>query len=283
MKHSFGSHTFDPSFRIVCGIRGCQHTFLSGSSFYSFKTHANRKHRDWKDVVNDPASVGVTMPLLSLSHACTEDEQQPMEDEQLEVDLETPGTDSQLVTVRDQIIESQSVVPVCPVSLHGQCHDAQQAAALFLLTFQEKYELSQKAIDFAVGSIHTILDSVRESAALSIQDLTETLSTPPAFDEIIACIEDHEHVFGQLQTKHSQNKFYIDKFGLVVNKTFFILSPDTLIIQEPVTIELGTTYEYRRSRGKRRLFEVSETFQYVPLIENLQWLLQNKDIYNEVK
>lgn len=34
--------------------------------------------------------------------------------------------------------------------------------------------------------------------------------------------------------------------------------------------------------AKRRLLEKADTFQYVPLIENLQWLLQNRDIYNEV-
>ena len=28
--------------------------------------------------------------------------------------------------------------------------------------------------------------------------------------------------------------------------------------------------------------EKSETFQYVPLIENIQWLLQNRDVYEEV-
>ena len=45
---------------------------------------------------------------------------------------------------------------------------------------------------------------------------------------------------------------------------------------------LGTTYQYQKSGAKRRLVEKEETFQYVPLIDNLKWLLQNKDIYNEV-
>ena len=47
-------------------------------------------------------------------------------------------------------------------------------------------------------------------------------------------------------------------------------------------MELGTTYCYRRSGPKRLLMEKSETFQYIPLIENLQWLLQNSDVYDEV-
>lgn len=47
-------------------------------------------------------------------------------------------------------------------------------------------------------------------------------------------------------------------------------------------MELGTSYHYKRSGAKRSLVEKSETFQYVPLLENLQWLLQNTDVYQEV-
>lgn len=53
-------------------------------------------------------------------------------------------------------------------------------------------------------------------------------------------------------------------------------------MQEPVTVELGSTYHYKRSGAKRSLLEKSESFQYVPLIENLEWLLQNTDVYQEV-
>ena len=47
-------------------------------------------------------------------------------------------------------------------------------------------------------------------------------------------------------------------------------------------MELGTSYRYQRSGVNRPLLEIKGTFQYVPLIQNLQWLLQNKDIYSEV-
>ena len=53
-------------------------------------------------------------------------------------------------------------------------------------------------------------------------------------------------------------------------------------MQEPITIELGTTYQYKRSGAKRSLVEKSESFQYVPLIDNLEWLLQNKEVFHEV-
>ena len=53
-------------------------------------------------------------------------------------------------------------------------------------------------------------------------------------------------------------------------------------LQEPITVELGSTYCYKRSGAKRSLVEKSESFQYIPLIENLQWVLQNKEVYQEV-
>lgn len=49
-----------------------------------------------------------------------------------------------------------------------------------------------------------------------------------------------------------------------------------------MTVELGSVYCYQRSGTKSRLIEKKETFQYIPLIENLQSVLQNKDIYSEV-
>lgn len=30
------------------------------------------------------------------------------------------------------------------------------------------------------------------------------------------------------------------------------------------------------------LVEKSDTFQYIPIIKNLEWILQNKDVYDEV-
>lgn len=53
-------------------------------------------------------------------------------------------------------------------------------------------------------------------------------------------------------------------------------------MQEPVTVTLGTEYHYRSSGTKRRLIEKPETFQYVPLIKNLEWVLQNVDVCREV-
>jgi len=55
-----------------------------------------------------------------------------------------------------------------------------------------------------------------------------------------------------------------------------------MILQESVTCELGSVYKYRKCGSKRQLTEVKDTFQYVPLIDNLQHLLENKDVFDEV-
>lgn len=77
---------------------------------------------------------------------------------------------------------------------------ANHSAALFLLTLQEKYRLSQKAIDFAIGSVGTIIDNVFNSIKLST---TETFEDP----------------FSSLKTGYQQTKFYCEEFGLVVSFT----------------------------------------------------------------
>ena len=85
---------------------------------------------------------------------------------------------------------------------------ANHTAALFLLTLQEKYRLSQKAINFAVGSISTIVDSVCGSIKESVQKSFDVM-------DIYSCF-DWEDPFSSLQTEYQQFKFYREEFGLVV-------------------------------------------------------------------
>ena len=88
------------------------------------------------------------------------------------------------------------------------CSEAQKRAALFLLTFKEKYRLSQAAIDFAVGSIQSIVDSVCTSAVAVVEtDLSSAT----------AIAANKEDPFVSLRTNHQQSKFYREMFGLVVS------------------------------------------------------------------
>ena len=49
-----------------------------------------------------------------------------------------------------------------------------------------------------------------------------------------------------------------------------------------MSYELGTSFRYKQTGAKRRLVEIQETCQYVPLLPNLEKLLNNQDIYQEV-
>ena len=53
-------------------------------------------------------------------------------------------------------------------------------------------------------------------------------------------------------------------------------------MQEPLACELGTSFRYQQTGVKRRLVEVTETAQYIPLLSNLERLLNNQSIFQEV-
>lgn len=50
-------------------------------------------------------------------------------------------------------------------------------------------------------------------------------------------------------------------------------------LQEPTTVSLGTRLSYS---NKQRLVEKQDSFQYIPLIQNLTSFLQNSEVYAEV-
>ena len=65
IKHLFISHSVEATFHFVCCIKGCLHSFKFGSTYSSFKTHANRKHPNWQDYVNKPDAAPLLLPTLS--------------------------------------------------------------------------------------------------------------------------------------------------------------------------------------------------------------------------
>lgn len=184
----------EPMFNFVCGIKGCLHYFKFGSTFSSFKTHANRKHPNWQECINTTtvaAVPSVVTPRLLSPADEFDDSEVPMESTSEHI----PSPD--ITEVREpETSSSQS------------CSQAQKSAALFLLTFKEKYRLSQAAIDFAVGSVQQIVDSVCASAMAAVE------MDPSSVAGIAANLEDP---FASLQTNYQQNKFYREEFGLVVS------------------------------------------------------------------
>ena len=88
----------------------------------------------------------------------------------------------------------------------------EEKAALFLLSYKEKYRLSQKSIDYAVGSINSICSGVCNS----IRDSVKRKCDANTWDYV----KDSFHtpdLFENLKTEYFQTKFYRQHFGLVVS------------------------------------------------------------------
>ena len=95
---------------------------------------------------------------------------------------------------------------------------AKRTAGLFLLTFKEKFNLSQRAINYAVGSINNIVDRVCESVQ---QSVISELKEKGFLDDIAEkfCFDDP---FAELQTEYRQSQFYKSEFGLVVSSYIIV-------------------------------------------------------------
>ena len=118
---------------------------------------------------------------------------------------------------REELVEDMPRSELCSVDAVEplfSCPPEQRTVALFLLTFQEKCKVSQTAINFAVGSINTIVDSVCEGVQSSLVN-EERLAS--AADTIKACFSNRQDPFIHLQTEYKQSKFYHENFGLIVS------------------------------------------------------------------
>ena len=105
----------------------------------------------------------------------------------------------------DPLSDALSDVPSSSTSV--PCPE--RAAAMFLLTFKEKYMMPQAAINFATGAINGIIDSVRDSLLQSIQNDSDNISLPVNVQ--------HEDPFSSLRTEYQQTKFYREEFGMIVS------------------------------------------------------------------
>ena len=198
IKHSFASHSVEPTFQLVCGIHDCLHCFKSGATFQSFKTHAQRKHPFWKDIINDGGPTDLMNLSSEISHFQSSAEVVDQRSALTSACVPSSGT----VTLFDRTPASMDVQKIL---------SPEHTAALFLRTFKEQYRLSQKAIDYAVGAVNTIVDSVCASVQETLQQSLVTTSA-----ELEACF-DHGDPFSELQTEYQQTRFYRQHFGLVVS------------------------------------------------------------------
>ena len=144
-------------------------------------------------------NVAVTLPPMHLS---------PVEDEAQDL---TETSDVSEATAMCATVTPSSPAPAeqtISTSTPSTSSIAQQTAAMFLLTFQERFRVSQTAINFAVGSINTIVNGVCEAVQHSLEAANSSIDTS-AFDE-------REDPFSLLKTEYKQCKFYREVFGLLV-------------------------------------------------------------------
>ena len=199
IQHSFQTHSVEPTFHFVCGIKGCLHTFKVGATYSSFKSHACRKHPNWQEHLDE--TVAVPSPVASLPDISQDNEPICTEVDEVHLDID-------MTRYNEPISVSQP--------LSQSSNKVQRTAALFLLTFQEKYRLSEASINFAVGSINSIVEGACEAARIAVEKLLESDASPSSID-LRACFEHQDDAFASLHTKYQQSKFYRDTFGLVVS------------------------------------------------------------------
>ena len=167
--------------------------FLPGSSFSSFKTHANRKHPNWQQKVS-VQSIQISEEPVSPG--------QTQEDDPDHHDIsDSPG---EAMDVDD------TTVIACDHT--DENIDPKRTAALFLLTFKEKFNLSQKAMDYAVGSITTLVNQVSTSLQQSVQHVLKDRNLPEDISQNFRV----DDLFAHLHTEHRQFMYYKREFGLVV-------------------------------------------------------------------
>ena len=140
IKHSFGAYSIESTFIFKCRIRGCLHQFRSGTSFVSFKSHADRKHPNWRDNVSN--STALPARHQQITPTDNELEREPFEN--------LSSYDESVSTSLPRIIDSNPLNGTPEKSIPPT---PQHTAALFLLTLQERFRLPQNAINYAVGSV----------------------------------------------------------------------------------------------------------------------------------
>ena len=100
-----------------------------------------------------------------------------------------------------QLMSSADAVQTLPPKTCTQQLAVQRTAALFLLTLQERYHVSEAAVNFAVGSIQSIVQGVFEATKTSAEQ------TSPCIAEMQV---DHSDPFVSLISSQSFTEMYLD-------------------------------------------------------------------------
>ena len=210
LRHIGAVHSFDPGFTIVCGLDGCIRRF---TKYTSFRKHIIRHHRHIlspeyraEDARNNKLQLQGSVGTF----AVTEDN----EDEML-------GLQASPLSTTHEVLTQEAIPQIISVSAS---HFNNYQAALFLLKAKECLKVSQTALDELITDIDTLLLLQLEAAKDSVVNLLSNQQVPDSIiDEVKDAFDAEDSPFLGLQSKYSQNKFFIDHLGLVVQNYLFTL------------------------------------------------------------
>lgn len=185
LSHIAAVHAHDHAFHTTCGIDGCLRSY---SNFFSFKKHVYRKHREY---LTAPPQLAQADKDLEESDSC----QSPAPDTNLPEDgnPELPGG------------ETNSIA------------EKKRQSALFILRTKLVCKMSQTAINDILPSVSALLENKLHYLQ---NELEKILSTVPAeyVDSVNMLFQSPEisEPFHGLETRHKQDQYIKEEFGLVV-------------------------------------------------------------------
>ena len=182
LRHTFEAHSNIPGFNFTCGVDGCPQTFRTYSAV---RSHLHRKHR----------GLDCSYPHIIL----------PIQDD---------------ATSNPVNVETCDVYSDSPalVERHLEVNRLERCAALFLLSLKERYQITQTALDFAVGQVQQMVTFAVEDIQNAVETClssyySESLSEMP---NITDCFK-MQDPFRNLQNEYMQTKYYRENFDLIVS------------------------------------------------------------------
>ena len=264
---------------------------MKGSSFQTFRSHCIRKHYNWQHnftpTLEDPAGMSTSSEpsgctITSTITAPSDRRVSGSTDGQTSEEDREDGQEEMVDCTTVEDMNSDTAYDFS--SIFAETHSSEQstldslvckadvktAAAKFILILKEKFKLTQVSLDYTVKTVEELLLLSNKCIEQSDSGLASDLHIPSPF--------------GDLKTEYQQTKFFKENFGLVVSGHVFwtCVLASLFLGQEPISYELGTSFRYQQTGAKRRLVEFQETCQYIPLVQNLEKLLNNQDVYQEV-
>ena len=206
LRHIGAVHSFDPNFTITCGLDGCIKIF---SKYTSFRKHIIRNHRH---ILSPQDTRSCELQLQGSVSTCgvTEDDQSKM-----------LGLHASLLSTTHEMTQEAMPFSLQSITVSPTYFNMHQAA-MFLLKAKECLKVSQTALNALISDIDTLLHLQLEAVKDKVLNLLSSHQIPDVLlDEVNDVFDAENSPFLGLESEYSQNKFFIDHLGLVVQICMF--------------------------------------------------------------